>query len=147
MRLSSEQISCRLMNICYLRSLFGYPNSMILYLLSEQNRPSAIRELVYNLEFTPSLITLARIVGLNDYKLKQGFQQVFNTTVFGYLQQQDSKTLNCYCKILYLTSRLSLDGLAMLVLVPSTALSKSIIVTSWERKAIQVERRATITKL
>lgn len=40
---------------------------MILYPLSEQNRPSAIRELVYNLEFPPSLITLARTVGLNSY--------------------------------------------------------------------------------
>lgn len=34
----------------------------------------------------PSLIELARQVGLNDRKLKQGFRQLFNTTVFGYLQ-------------------------------------------------------------
>lgn len=33
----------------------------------------------------PSLIQLARQVGLNDRKLKQGFRQVFGTTVFGYL--------------------------------------------------------------
>jgi AraC-like DNA-binding protein len=33
----------------------------------------------------PSLLELARKVGLNDYKLKIGFRQVFNTTVFGYL--------------------------------------------------------------
>ncbi len=33
----------------------------------------------------PSLIQLARQVGLNDRKLKQGFLQVFGTTVFGYL--------------------------------------------------------------
>jgi AraC-like DNA-binding protein len=33
----------------------------------------------------PSLLELARQVGLNDYKLKQGFLQVFGTTVFGYL--------------------------------------------------------------
>ncbi|MBN4002988.1 AraC family transcriptional regulator [Nostoc sp. LPT] len=33
----------------------------------------------------PSLIQLARQVGLNDRKLKQGFKQVFGTTVFGYL--------------------------------------------------------------
>lgn len=34
----------------------------------------------------PSLIELARQVGLNDRKLKQGFRQLFGTTVFGYLQ-------------------------------------------------------------
>ncbi|MEM9007341.1 MAG: AraC family transcriptional regulator [Cyanobacteria bacterium P01_F01_bin.86] len=34
----------------------------------------------------PSLLELARQVGLNDHKLKQGFRQLFNTTVFGYVQ-------------------------------------------------------------
>ncbi|NEP58619.1 MAG: helix-turn-helix transcriptional regulator [Symploca sp. SIO2G7] len=40
----------------------------------------------HNLEHPPSLIELAKQVGLNDYKLKQGFHQVFGTTVFGYLR-------------------------------------------------------------
>ncbi len=34
----------------------------------------------------PSLKELAHQVGLNDRKLKQGFRQLFGTTVFGYLQ-------------------------------------------------------------
>jgi len=34
----------------------------------------------------PSLMELARQVGLNDRKLKQGFRQLFGTSVFGYLQ-------------------------------------------------------------
>lgn len=34
----------------------------------------------------PSLMELARQVGLNDYLLKRGFRQVFGMTVFGYLQ-------------------------------------------------------------
>ncbi|MBW4642403.1 MAG: AraC family transcriptional regulator [Goleter apudmare HA4340-LM2] len=33
----------------------------------------------------PSLMELARLVGLNDCTLKQGFKSVFGTTVFGYL--------------------------------------------------------------
>lgn len=33
----------------------------------------------------PSLLTLARQVNLNDCTLKKGFQQVFGTTVFGFL--------------------------------------------------------------
>ncbi|MBE9136167.1 helix-turn-helix transcriptional regulator [Nodosilinea sp. LEGE 07088] len=41
-----------------------------------------------NLQTPPSLIDLARQVGLNDRKLKEGFRQAFNTTVFGYLTQQ-----------------------------------------------------------
>lgn len=32
-----------------------------------------------------SLLQLARTVGLNDYKLKKGFRELFKTTVFGYL--------------------------------------------------------------
>lgn len=42
--------------------------------------------LLQRLTNPPSLVELARLVGLNDYKLKQGFRQVFGTTVFGYLQ-------------------------------------------------------------
>lgn len=41
-----------------------------------------------NLQNPPTLVNLARQVGLNDRKLKEGFRQVFNTTVFGYLTQQ-----------------------------------------------------------
>jgi AraC-like DNA-binding protein len=33
----------------------------------------------------PSLMELARLVGLNDCTLKRGFRQVFGTTAFGYL--------------------------------------------------------------
>jgi AraC-like DNA-binding protein len=35
-----------------------------------------------------SLMELARAIGINDYKLKVGFRQVFGTTVFGYLHEQ-----------------------------------------------------------
>jgi AraC-like DNA-binding protein len=44
--------------------------------------------LLQDLENPPSLLELAQQVGLNDYKLKAGFRQVFGTTVFGYLHQQ-----------------------------------------------------------
>ncbi|MBW4567884.1 MAG: AraC family transcriptional regulator [Tolypothrix carrinoi HA7290-LM1] len=42
--------------------------------------------LIHNLNSPPSLLDLARQVGLNDRKLKEGFLLVFGTTVFGYLQ-------------------------------------------------------------
>ncbi|NJP21566.1 MAG: helix-turn-helix transcriptional regulator [Hydrococcus sp. CRU_1_1] len=41
--------------------------------------------LIKNFNNPPSLIELARLVNLNDRKLKQGFRQIFGTTVFGYL--------------------------------------------------------------
>ena len=43
--------------------------------------------LISNMQNPPSLFDLARQVGLNDYKLKIGFRQVFGTTVFGYLRE------------------------------------------------------------
>lgn len=42
--------------------------------------------LLDNVSAPPSLMELARQVGLNERKLKQGFRQVFGTTVFGYLR-------------------------------------------------------------
>lgn len=41
--------------------------------------------LLRHIDNPPSLMTLARQVGLNDCTLKRGFRQVFGTTVFGYL--------------------------------------------------------------
>lgn len=41
--------------------------------------------LITHLDNPPSLLALARQVGLNDCTLKKGFRQVFGTTAFGYL--------------------------------------------------------------
>jgi AraC family transcriptional activator of pyochelin receptor len=44
------------------------------------------REYIMNhLEMPPSLSELAKIIGINEYKLKRGFKEIFNNTVFGYL--------------------------------------------------------------
>jgi AraC family transcriptional regulator, transcriptional activator of the genes for pyochelin and ferripyochelin receptors len=43
--------------------------------------------LINNINNPPSLINLARQVELNDCTLKKGFQEVFGTTVFGYLHE------------------------------------------------------------
>lgn len=40
-----------------------------------------------HLESPPGLSALAKIVGVNEYKLKRGFKEVFGTTVFGYLSE------------------------------------------------------------
>ena len=36
----------------------------------------------------PNLSEIARTVGLNEYKLKRGFKEMFRMTVFGYLIEQ-----------------------------------------------------------
>ena len=48
---------------------------------------NAQRILTSDLIEPPSIADLARQVSLNDFKLKQGFRQVFGTTVFGMLHQ------------------------------------------------------------
>lgn len=67
--------------------------------------------LVGNFNNPPSLLEIARQVGLNDCKLKQGFRQVFGTTLFGclydYRMQQAQQLL--------LNSSLSIAGIAAVV--------------------------------
>lgn len=41
--------------------------------------------LLQNAITPPTLTELAKIAGLNEFKLKRGFKEVFNNTVFGYL--------------------------------------------------------------
>ncbi len=49
----------------------------------------AVRDLINDrVHCPPNLSEIARTVGLNEYKLKRGFKETFNTTVFGYLAEQ-----------------------------------------------------------
>ncbi|MGN6434977.1 MAG: helix-turn-helix domain-containing protein [Agriterribacter sp.] len=41
--------------------------------------------LVKNIESPPTLAELAKIAGINEYKLKRGFKEMFNQTAFSYL--------------------------------------------------------------
>lgn len=51
------------------------------------NKIQQAREiLLKDIQHPPSLNALARMAGLNEYKLKAGFKQVFGNTVFGYLK-------------------------------------------------------------
>lgn len=43
--------------------------------------------LIQQMENPPSLLALARQIGMDDCKLKRGFRQLFGTTVFGYLHE------------------------------------------------------------
>lgn len=41
--------------------------------------------IIEHVDMPPSLRELAKLSGLNEYKLKRGFKEVYNNTVFGYL--------------------------------------------------------------
>ncbi len=54
----------------------------------DKERITDAREyLLSHLEMPPSLSELARIIGINEYKLKRGFKEIFGNTVFGYLSE------------------------------------------------------------
>jgi AraC family transcriptional activator of pyochelin receptor len=52
--------------------------------------------LVQHIETPPSLSELAREAGLNEYKLKRGFKEQFQTTVFGYLAEKRMELAKTY---------------------------------------------------
>ncbi|MEM9543260.1 MAG: AraC family transcriptional regulator [Cyanobacteria bacterium P01_E01_bin.42] len=56
----------------------------------------------------PSLLDIAKQVGLNDYKLKRGFRQLFGTSVFSYLYDYRMQQ----AQQLLLDSNLSIAGVA-----------------------------------
>ncbi|HEX8018957.1 AraC family transcriptional regulator [Mucilaginibacter sp.] len=71
----------------------AYNNSYVLpkgVLKTEYERDSIIYAkefMLKHIDFPPTLTELSRIVGINEFKLKKGFKEVFGTTVFGYLAE------------------------------------------------------------
>ncbi|RBL91099.1 helix-turn-helix transcriptional regulator [Chitinophaga flava] len=54
--------------------------------------------LLENLENPPTLSALARMAGLNEYKLKYGFKELFNTTAFGFVAEQRLELARTYLR-------------------------------------------------
>lgn len=48
----------------------------------------ARRIILEQMDNPPSLLQLSRMVGLNDYKLKVGFKEMYGNTIFGYLREK-----------------------------------------------------------
>jgi AraC family transcriptional activator of pyochelin receptor len=56
---------------------------------SDKEKIIAARDIINQQLKTPLLLSqISKIIGLNEYKLKHGFKEMFHTTVFGYLTQQ-----------------------------------------------------------
>lgn len=74
----------RLQQQSYMRTLIPQTN----YVKTEYDKERIVfaRDyLITHLDAPPSLTKLAAIAGINEFKLKRGFKEVFNHTVFGYL--------------------------------------------------------------
>ena len=74
----------------------------------------------------PTLLALARLVNLNDCTLKKGFQQIFGTTVFGYLHNYRMER----AKELLLDAKLTVNQVAQTV----GYASRSAFVTAFRKK-------------
>jgi AraC-like DNA-binding protein len=61
------------------------PEKPVVKLADRQKLAIAKSLIGENLQAPCSLIELAHKVGLNDFKLKKGFREIYGTTVFGYL--------------------------------------------------------------
>jgi AraC-like DNA-binding protein len=77
-----------------LADLEQYPRKLLRSLNSDDiDRIYLAKKIIANrADDPPSLMELARQVGLNDFKLKTGFRQVFGTTVFGFLHHHRMET-------------------------------------------------------
>lgn len=62
-----------------------------LFIKTEKDRKKFIeaKELLSTkLDDPPTIIELSKIMGINEYKLKRGFKELFGTTIFGYIHAQ-----------------------------------------------------------
>lgn len=56
---------------------------------TDKEKIIAVRDLINErVSSPPNLTEIAKTVGLNEYKLKRGFKETFNHTIFGYLTDQ-----------------------------------------------------------
>jgi len=64
-------------------------NNLFIKTRTDKEKIIAVRDLINErVHSPPNLSEIAKTVGLNEYKLKRGFKEVFNNTVFGYLTDQ-----------------------------------------------------------
>ncbi len=69
-------------------SFNNFQNSESAYIKSDYDKERIVfaRDyLVKNIESPPTLVELAKIAGINEYKLKRGFKEMFDQTAFSYL--------------------------------------------------------------
>lgn len=91
-------------------SLYGTANFTLS--MEDIGKIHRAREIIINKIDNPySLIELSRAVGINDFKLKKGFKEIFGTTVFKYLFDERMEL----AKTLLLTDNLIISEIASIV--------------------------------
>lgn len=64
---------------------------------AEKDRLHDVKELILaRISDPPHLSEIAKLVGLNEYKLKGGFKELFGTTIFGFLRDERLKLAHQY---------------------------------------------------
>lgn len=64
---------------------------------ADKEKIIAVRDLIHErLNNPPGLSEIAQLIGMNEYKLKRGFKETFNSTVFEYLTGQRLELANQY---------------------------------------------------
>ena len=92
------------------RSLSGNVDSTLS--MEDISRIHRAREIIINNMDNPySLLALSRQVGINDFKLKKGFKEIFGTTVFKYLFEERMER----AKTLLLADNLCISEIATIV--------------------------------
>jgi AraC family transcriptional regulator, transcriptional activator of the genes for pyochelin and ferripyochelin receptors len=72
---------------------------------TDQEKIIAVRDLINDrITSPPNLSEIAKTVGLNEYKLKRGFKETFNNTIFGYLTDQRLNLAQQYLRDTQLTA-------------------------------------------
>ena len=72
----------------YLESKEPLSKSVVIKFEDMERLHYAKEILVQRMDYPPSLLELAQLVGLNEYKLKLGFREVFGITPFAYLRDR-----------------------------------------------------------
>ncbi|MDT0645477.1 AraC family transcriptional regulator [Zunongwangia sp. F260] len=62
-------------------------NNFIRSNVDKQKLFEAKEILALKIERPPTIVELSKLVGLNEYKLKKGFKELFETTIFGYIHK------------------------------------------------------------
>ncbi|OJJ15656.1 hypothetical protein BKI52_37875 [marine bacterium AO1-C] len=67
----------------------NFPAHSFIQSSADRKKLLEARELLeQNMENPPTIVELSKLVGINEFKLKKGFKELFHTTVFGFVFHQ-----------------------------------------------------------
>ena len=77
--------------------LFGkHPSKTFIKSESDKRKLKEAKELLtLRIDNPPTIVVLSKLIGLNEYKLKKGFKELFGTTIFGYIHQSRMNMAKC----------------------------------------------------